>query len=64
MKKHGITNDDIQEIFNFGLTESQTRKTLERNGFKTGILYQYDGYSRRYVIISVFRRPLKVKLLK
>lgn len=62
IKKYGITNDDIQEIFNQGFSESLTHKFLDKNGFRTGIYYQYDGYTLRYVIISIYRRPLVIKL--
>lgn len=59
MVKQGITNDDIQEIFNEGFTESLTHKFLDKDGFRTGIYHQYDGYTQRYVILSVYKRPLK-----
>lgn len=59
MEKFGITNDDIQEIFNEGFSEDQSHKTLTKNGFIIGIHYNYDGYNLRYVIISVFKRPLQ-----
>lgn len=61
MEKYGITNADIQEVFNNGFTESQYSKFLDKDGFRTGIHYSYDGYTLRYVIISVYRRPLKIK---
>ena len=62
MEKHGLTNDDIQEIFNYGITESPRSKTLEKNGYKYGVFYYYDGYTLRYVIVSVFKRPLIMKI--
>lgn len=61
MKKFGLTNDDIQEIFNKGFTESQTSKFLDKNGFRVKIYFNYDAYTLRYVILDVFKRPLKVK---
>ncbi len=61
MKKYDLNNDDIQEVFNSGFTESLTHKFLDKEGFRTGIYYQYDGYTQRYVIISVYHRPLVVK---
>ncbi len=59
MKSHGISNDDIQEIFNKGFTASVTHKFLDKNDYRLGVYYQYDGYTQRYVIISVYVRPLK-----
>lgn len=59
MDKLGMNNDDIQEIFNIGFSESLTHKFLDKNGFRTGIYHQYDGYTKRYVILSIYHRPLK-----
>ncbi len=59
MANYNLTNEDIQEIFNKGWTESQTHKFLDKDGFRTGIYYQYDGRTMRYVIITVYRHPLK-----
>lgn len=59
MDEFGITNDDIQEIFNAGMSEGLNRRFIDRDGFRTGILYHYDGYTLRYVIEHVYRRPLK-----
>lgn len=61
MKKNSLTNDDIQEIFNKGMTDGQNRKSMEKDGYKIGVFYEYDGYSLRYVILSTFRRALKYK---
>lgn len=61
MDKNRITNDDVQEIFNKGMSEGPNRKTLERDGYKIGVYSRYDAYSLRYIIISTFRRALKYK---
>ncbi len=61
MEKHGVNNDDVQEIFNHGLTESPRSKTLEKDGYKLGVFYYYDGYTLRHVVVSIFKRPLKMK---
>lgn len=61
MQQNGITNADIQELFNKGMSEGQNRKTLEKNGYKIGVYYHYDAISLRYVIISTFRRALKYR---
>lgn len=61
MEKYGLVNDDIQTIFNEGMSEGQSRKFLDRDGYRTGILFHYDGYTRRCVIESVYNRPLKSK---
>lgn len=61
MEKNHLTNDDIQEIFNKGMTEENTKRVLEKDGYKIGIYYNYDAYSLRYVIISTFRRALRFK---
>lgn len=44
---------------NEGFTDSNTHKFLDKDGFRTGIYHQYDGYTKRYVILSVYSRPLK-----
>ncbi len=61
MKKFGVTNADVQEIFNKGFSESSVAKFIDKDGFRTKIYFNYDGYTLRYVILAVFRRPLKVK---
>lgn len=58
MKKYGLTNADIQEIFNRGFSESLTHKFLDKDGYRIGVYSQYDGYTLRHVIISVYKRPL------
>ena len=59
MKKHGLTNDDVQLIFNEGMSEGQNRRYIDKDGYHIGILFHYDGYTTRYVIETVTSRPLK-----
>jgi len=61
MDDYGLTNDDVQAIFNHGMSDGQNRRFLDRDGYRTGILFHYDGYTLRYVIESVYKRPLKSK---
>lgn len=61
MNKLGLTNDDVQLIFNEGMSDGQNRKFIDRDGYRTGILFHYDGYTLRYVIESIYKRPLKSK---
>lgn len=58
MKRYGLTNDDIQLIFNKGMSDGLTRKFIDRDGYRVGILFHYDGYTLRYVIESVYKRTL------
>ncbi len=59
MEKHGVTTDEIQLIFNQGMSEGQNRRFLDKDGDRTAIMFHYDGYTFKYVIESVIRRPLK-----
>lgn len=61
MEKHGVTNDDVQQIFNEGMSEGQFRRFIEKDGWHIGIVFHYDGYTLRYVIEGVTKRPLKSK---
>lgn len=58
MDELDMTNDDVQLIFNEGMSEGQNRKFIDRDGNRMGILFHYDGYTLRYVIESVYKRPL------
>lgn len=59
MEINGVTNDDIQEIFNEGMSDGQTRRYIDKDGYHIGILFHYDGYTTRYVIEAVIKRPLR-----
>lgn len=59
MEKLDLTNDDIQTIFNVGMAEGLNRRFLDKDDFRIGILFHYDGYTSRYVIESIYKRPLK-----
>lgn len=59
MEELGMDNDDVQLIFNQGMSEGLTRKFIDKDGYRMGILYHYDGYSLRYVIEAVYKRPLE-----
>ncbi len=61
MEKLGVGNDEIQCVFNEGMSEGLNRKFLDRDGYRIGVLFHYDGYTLRYVVESVYKRPLKTK---
>ena len=61
MKKFGLNNADIQEVFNKGFSETSVTKFLDKDGFRVKIYFNYDAYTLRYVILAVFKRPLKIK---
>lgn len=64
MKETTMTNDDVQRIFNLGISDGQFKKFLDWEGHRMGIHFQYDAYSLRHVIISVYKRPLVSKYAK
>ena len=61
MEKLGVTNDDVQLIFNQGMSDGLNRRFIDKDGYRTGILFHYDGYTLKYVIETVFKRPLRSK---